>query len=89
MEKVQSVRVLGRSVTDDEAKLLLVRRDIIILKYDPLLYNCSIFIMLIKIFVGAENTILVLRAIIHNMVGQLTNPTRKPFACMKCIDQFE
>ena len=37
-------RALSSYMTDDKVKLLLICRDILILKYNPLLSNCSIVI---------------------------------------------
>ena len=89
MEKVCSVRVLGSCATDDETNLSLIRRDMIILKYNHLLSNYSIVIVLTHMVVGVEDTTLVLRLISHSMAGQLTSPVRHPLVCMKFMDQFD
>ena len=90
MEKVRSVRVRGScNLTNDEANLLLICRGMIILNYDPLLSNCSIIIVFIRMTVGAEDTTLVMMSISHNMADQLTNLVRNPLVCIKCMDQFD
>ena len=77
MYKVHSVRALSSCVTNDEANVLLVDRDMIILKYDPLLYICSIIIVFTRITIGTEDTTLVLILIsVHKDINRsLTNIT--------------
>ena len=87
-EKVRSVRALVSRATHDESNLLLVCRDMLIINYDPLLSNCSVFIVYIRMIVGAKEITLVMRSISYNMADQLTNPVCHPLVCLKFMDQF-
>ena len=74
VEKVRPVRESGsRNMTDAKTNLLRVRKHIIILTYDPLLSNHSIFIVFTRMYIRSDNTTIIMRPISHNMTDELTN----------------
>ena len=77
-------------MNDAESNLLLVRRYMIILKYDPILAIYSIGIALTRMTVETKDTTLVLRSISYNMADELANPVcTNPLVCIKFMNQFD